>query len=259
LLEVARTKLVRLAQRAGLALKKAYEREGKRRAAAHDSFAASVRRTRNKLYALHVRLSKVGLGRIESGIGTPLRVCLEHGSGVVVASDSAIGVIDMYEIDTATAADVDDITLLLHANSASQDGLLTGTFPRETVAKMALGNMPTIVARREGRVVGVLFSASADDPASPPVIKAMLSAWPGGRGAYVYGPVCVAETERGQGLLDKLYAAQKKRLPGREATLFIRHDNTPSIRAHFRLGMREVARFTLDGRVYLVFSDRATD
>src|SRR5574337_1411408 len=75
--------------------------------------------------------------------------------------------------------------------------------------------------------------------------------------APLYGPACIAATERGRGLLSKLYNALKERHPGREAILFIRRDNGASLRAHKRLGMREVAGFVLDGEEFAVFSDRA--
>jgi predicted GNAT family acetyltransferase len=68
--------------------------------------------------------------------------------------------------------------------------------------------------------------------------------------------VCIADSERGQGLLAKLYAALQRHYHGREAILFIRRDNAASLRAHERLGMHEVAGFALDGVDYAVFSDR---
>lgn len=163
----------------------------------------------------------------------------------------------MYDIGLVTEADIDGIAGLLQENAPSQGGSLTGEFPREKVAHMVSGDLPVVVARRDGRVVGVLFSASSHNPSAPPSVRAMLAAWPGDEDAYVYGPACIAGTERGRGLLAKLYAALRERLPNREAILFIRADNEGSIRAHRRLGMRQVADFTLDGSLYLVFSDRA--
>jgi len=161
----------------------------------------------------------------------------------------------MHDIALASAADLDGITALLQANSPSQGGTLTGEFPRDKVARMMAGGMPVVVARRDGLVVGVLFSGAKDDQAAPPPVRAMWAAWPGSADAYVYGPVCIAETERGQGLLPRLYAALQAHCPDREAVLFIRRDNAASLRAHQRLGMREVAAYTLDGVDYLVLSD----
>jgi len=56
-------------------------------------------------------------------------------------------------------------------------------------------------------------------------------------------------------VLDALYADLVGRRPGREAILFIRAGNTASLRAHARLGMREVGRFTLGGEDFRVLSD----
>jgi hypothetical protein len=110
----------------------------------------------------------------------------------------------VYEITLASSADIDGITALLLANSPSRGGSLTGEFPRDKVAAMALHAGPVMVAHRAGEVVGVLFSA-AKDHAAPPVVQAMLAAWPGREDAYTYGPVCIADSERGQGLLARLY------------------------------------------------------
>ncbi|WP_017903274.1 GNAT family N-acetyltransferase [Pseudomonas asplenii] len=163
----------------------------------------------------------------------------------------------MYSIHLATAADVAGITQLLQANAPSRGGSLTGEFPLEKVRQMALGRSPVVVACRDDKVVGVLFSAAKDTQPAPPSIKAMLTAWPGSPDAYVYGPACVATTERGQGLLAQLYAQLQHHYRGREAILFIRRDNTASLRAHARLGMHEVAGFTLEGEEYAVLSDSA--
>ncbi|MDN2709751.1 hypothetical protein O0880_09990 [Janthinobacterium sp. SUN118] len=161
-----------------------------------------------------------------------------------------------YLVRLAQAADIDAITSLLQANSPSHGGSLTGEFPRDKVAAMADGTSPVVVARRvaDGPVVGVLFSA-AIATAQAPVVLAMLAAYAGGNGAYVYGPVCIAESERGQGLLALLYAALREQQQGAEAVLFIRRDNLASLRAHARLGMRGVAGFVFDGAEFAVYSD----
>ena len=84
----------------------------------------------------------------------------------------------------------------------------------------------------------------------------MLKAWPGNADAYVYGPVCIDQAARGQGVLEALYAHVVARLPEREAILFINASNTRSLQAHGRLGMVQVANFTLGGEVFIVLSTR---
>ncbi|MDN0082876.1 N-acetyltransferase [Crenobacter sp. SG2305] len=160
----------------------------------------------------------------------------------------------MHDIALASTADLDSITALLQANAPSQGGTLTGEFPRDKVARMMAAGMPVVVAHRDGQVVGVLFSGPRNDPAAPPPVQAMWAAWPGSPGAYVYGPVCIADSERGQGLLPRLYAALQTHCPGCEAVLFIRRDNAISLRAHLRLGMQEVAGYTLDSVDYAVLT-----
>ncbi|WP_046157058.1 GNAT family N-acetyltransferase [Chromobacterium vaccinii] len=161
----------------------------------------------------------------------------------------------MLQIRLAAPNDLDGIAALLQANAPSRGGSLTGEFPTGKVAAMLRSGMPTVAALRDGRIVGALFSSSAAQPTPPAPVAAMLRAWPGGSGAYVYGPICVAASERGQGLPARLYAALRSSLPGGEAILFIRRDNAASLRAHQRLGMREVAAFTLDDTEYVVLSD----
>ena len=161
-----------------------------------------------------------------------------------------------YLISPAQAADIDAITALLQANSPSQGSSLTGEFSRDKVAAMTAGQSPVIVARRaaDGPVVGVLFSA-ATATVQAPVVLAMLAAYAGNDKAYVYGPVCITDSERGQGLLALLYSAMREWHGGAEAVLFIRRDNIGSLRAHERLGMREVAAFLFDGAQFAVYSD----
>ena len=43
-------------------------------------------------------------------------------------------------------------------------------------------------------------------------------------------------------------------MPGREGVLFIRRDNAASLKAHARMGMREVAGFTHGGAAFTVLS-----
>ena len=76
------------------------------------------------------------------------------------------------------------------------------------------------------------------------------------RRCYVYGPVCIDQAARGQGVLEALYAHVVARRPDREAILFINASNTRSLQAHGRLGMVQVANFTLGGEVFIVLSTR---
>ena len=59
--------------------------------------------------------------------------------------------------------------------------------------------------------------------------------------------MCVAEEAGVGGLAADMFAARRARVPGREGVLFIRRDNAASLRAHARMGMREVAEFAHGG------------
>ena len=113
-----------------------------------------------------------------------------------------------------------------------------------------------IVAMDGARLLGVLFPLETARASAPPV-RAMLAAWPGSADAYVYGPVCIDETARGKGVQGLLHADLVRRRPGREAILFIKANHPRSMHAHARLGMVQVASFTLHGEVFAVLSDRS--
>ncbi len=155
--------------------------------------------------------------------------------------------IDEHEIAQAAAEDIDGILDLQERNQPERGGTLSARLPREWL-EAAVAEMPVIVAKKEGRVVGYLISASRARYAGVPVVEAMLRAYPGAApDAYAYGPVCVAEEARGRGLAAAMFAALRARLPGREGVLFIRRDNAASLRAHATMGMREVAGFAHGG------------
>jgi RimJ/RimL family protein N-acetyltransferase len=79
------------------------------------------------------------------------------------------------------------------------------------------------------------------------MIQAMLRAFPASRDCYLYGPVCVAEAERGKGLAGALFKELQSHMGGRSAMTFVRADNVPSLRAHQKMGMRELGTFMSEG------------
>jgi L-amino acid N-acyltransferase YncA len=148
-----------------------------------------------------------------------------------------------HEIALATREDIAGILDLQETNLRERGGTLSVRFPREWF-EAALDDMPVLVARKGGKVVGYLVSSSPAAQAHMPIIQAMLRAYPGAPDSYLYGPICIAESERGQDLAAALMATLAARLPGRQGITFIRRDNTRSMRAHGKIGMREVAEFT---------------
>jgi L-amino acid N-acyltransferase YncA len=161
-----------------------------------------------------------------------------------------MGVAD-YEITVATPEDIPGILDLQERNLLSNGGALSVPFSGAWF-ESAIADMPIIVARSQGRVVGYVVSTPLTAQAHNPIIQAMLRAFPGSPGAYNYGPICVSETERGRGLAGLMFQALRERLPARQGFTFIRRDNTVSVKVHTRMGMRQVAEFTQDGVVYVV-------
>jgi len=160
---------------------------------------------------------------------------------------------DDVNIGQATAADLDGILDLQAANQLERGGMLSASLSRSQIAEM-IAARPLIVARRRGRVVAFLLTSARELNDERPIIRAMLEAYPGSADAYIYGPICVDETERGRGLAQAMFAELRRLEPGREGVLFIRRDNPASLQAHTRMGMREVAGFAFGGIDHAILS-----
>jgi L-amino acid N-acyltransferase YncA len=160
---------------------------------------------------------------------------------------------EIYEIGSATVDDISAILDLQERNLPHQGGTLSARLSRSWF-EAAIPAMPVIVARQAGRVVGYLVSSPLQAYAEVPVVQAMLQAYRGAPDAYVYGPICVEKTERGRGVVGAMFEALRARLPGREGVLFIRRDNEVSLKAHAKMGVREVAAFKYDGNDFAVLS-----
>lgn len=156
-------------------------------------------------------------------------------------------------VTRADASDLDGILVLQAANQIDQGGSLSASLPRSRVAAM-IEDMPLIVARRGTRISGFLMTTTRAMNADLPIVQAMFAAYHGTPDAYVYGPICVGTQERGKGLAQTMFAELRRLEPGREGVLFIREDNEPSLRAHLKMGMKEVAVFSFNGFDYGVFS-----
>jgi L-amino acid N-acyltransferase YncA len=159
-----------------------------------------------------------------------------------------------YDIAAATRDDMAGIVALQERNLQENGGRLSVRFSAGWFED-ALSDLPIIVARKSGCVVGYLVSSSKAAQAHVPIIQATLRTYPGAADAYVYGPICIAESERGQGLPAALMSALRTRLPGREGITFIRRDNEQSLRAHAKIGMREVGEFVHANAAIVVISN----
>jgi hypothetical protein len=87
-----------------------------------------------------------------------------------------------------------------------------------------------------------------------PIIQAMLRAFPAPPNCYLYGPVCVVEHERGHGLPGTMFKFLRAHMGRRSAMTFVRADNEPSLRAHRKMGMRELDSFLNNDERYIALS-----
>jgi predicted GNAT superfamily acetyltransferase len=150
-------------------------------------------------------------------------------------------------------SDLDGIVALQAANQPERGGTLSACLPPARIVEM-MREMPLIVARCDGRVAGYLMTSTREMNADVPVVNAMLAAYPGTADAYVYGPICVEAEARGKGLAQAMFSELRRLVPAREGILFIRRDNPASLRAHEKMGMREVAGFVFGGSEFAVLS-----
>jgi len=155
-------------------------------------------------------------------------------------------------IDRAGLEDVDGILKLAKENGPDHGGELSVRLERKHLQIPDQG-LPNIVARRGGKVIGFLLTLEQDQPL-PPIVQAMLAVYPGSPDAYMYGPICVDQAERGRGIAVAMFEELRRLQPGREGVLFIKASNEPSLRAHRKMGMREVAQYVFNGVPLVVFA-----
>jgi predicted GNAT superfamily acetyltransferase len=158
-----------------------------------------------------------------------------------------------YAISLATREQIPDLLALQEANLGVHGGTLSVRLTSEWF-QHSLEEMPIILARRSGRLVGYLVSSSRAATAHLALPQAKFRAYPAGPDAYNSGPLCIAQNERGQGLAGMLFRALRECLPSREAVTFVRRDNTASRNAHAKAGFREVAQFAYDDVDYVVMA-----
>ena len=154
-----------------------------------------------------------------------------------------------YQITLGTPDDVAAILALQESNLPDNGGSLSVRGPAAWFTH-AIGQKSLVVARCDGKLVGYVLGSSIATKAHVPIIQAMLKTFPTPADCYLYGPVCVAETERGKGLAGAMFEKLQSHM-SRPAITFVRADNDPSLRAHRKMGMRDLGRFTNDGVSYV--------
>jgi GNAT superfamily N-acetyltransferase len=168
--------------------------------------------------------------------------------GLLIAFQNA-PMADDYDIALATPADIPGILALQEENLPDRGGSLSVRLAADWFAG-AMQDMPLIVARRGGALVGYVVATSVAAQLHIPIVEAMVGKFPPPPGAYIQGPVCVAASERGKGVAALMFAAMRARLPGRAAVTFIRSDNKGSLRAHEKMGIAALGEFDHGGARY---------
>ena len=158
-----------------------------------------------------------------------------------------------YDILFARPDDIPDILALQKLNLPDNGGTLSVRLTSDWFQD-AIIQKSVIVGCRETKLVGYVIGSSLAAYTHVPIVQAMLRAFPPAPGCYLYGPICVAETERGKGLASAMFGELRTRYSGRPAILFIRADNGPSLQAHLKMGMHELGTFTNDDVVYVALT-----
>jgi len=158
-----------------------------------------------------------------------------------------------YDISLATLDDILGILALQEVNLPDGGGTLSVRLTSDWFQD-AIIEKSVIVGRRESQVVGYVVGSSLAANAQVSIIQTMLRSFPPAPGCYLYGPICIAETERGKGLASAMFAELRARLPGRPAMLFIRADNAPSLQAHRKMGMQELGTFASGDVLYVALT-----
>lgn len=162
---------------------------------------------------------------------------------------------DLFTIKVANTIDIDGILKLQAENQGSQGGKLAAELSLDQIKEM-MEDMPQIVAIVNNQIVGFLLTTSkaVHEKRNVPIVDAMFDSYSGKNDSYIYGPVCVAKSQRGKGLAQLMFKELLSQAPDREGILFIRSDNTPSLRAHEKMGIHKVSSFIFNNAEFDVFA-----
>jgi predicted N-acetyltransferase YhbS len=160
--------------------------------------------------------------------------------------------VDKISYRQATISDVSAIRELQQNNLREVGGTLSASLS-STIIEQMVQDLPAIVAVSDDAIVGYLLTSAAETTVGQPIIEAMLEAYPVEKDTIIYGPICVSSKLRGKGVAQGLWNELRRIIPNLKCVCFIRQDNTSSIHAHTKLGMREVASFTCNNSEHLVF------
>lgn len=158
-------------------------------------------------------------------------------------------------IKIATFEDLPGIVKLQKENQIAQGGSLSAELTQEQIQEM-MSDMPQIVAIVDDEVVGFLLATSQEvnRKRNVAIVDAMFTSYKANPDSYIYGPVCVSNTQRGKGLAQLMFKELLEKQPNREGILFIKSDNEVSLRAHEKMGIKKVSSFKFNNADFDVFA-----
>ncbi|HYL18443.1 MAG TPA: hypothetical protein VEV20_07165 [Burkholderiales bacterium] len=172
----------------------------------------------------------------------------------------------------ATGSNYPGILALQEANlfdnlsaEARADGYLSARFSQAQFEHMN-ADVAVVAATHGDRVAGYLCASSVDFNRQFPLLAAMIGCYDDvifrGRSlakqsTFVYGPVCIARTDRGGGVLRGMFDELLREVAGRfdAGACFVAAGNARSLAAHRQgLGMQRVAEFEFQQRGYHILA-----
>ncbi len=172
----------------------------------------------------------------------------------------------------AVAADIRSILSIQTANVLAnltdeerRGGFLSAAFTAEHLAQM-MREVAVMVAEDTGEVRAYLCAGSLAFHRQFPLLAAMIDRFQrveflgrplAAQRTFIYGPVCVARSHRGRGLLRGLYGALRREVAGGydAGVAFVAKDNQRSLAAHADgLGMTLAGDFVFDGKAYWILA-----
>lgn len=146
-----------------------------------------------------------------------------------------------------------------------ESGFLSARFSREQFARMD-ADVGVMVAVDGGQTAGYLCASGIEFNRQFPILAAMLAKFDEtsfqgrlltARTVLIYGPVCVARTHRGRGVLRGLYGQLQAVAAGRFdcGAAFVAESNSRSLAAHIDgLGMLRAGEFVFKDKGYCILA-----
>lgn len=173
------------------------------------------------------------------------------------------------ELQVADITDIEPVMALLnkyHAASLSEDekqnGFVTTQLTQEQMTSLVTQEQGLFIAKHQGNVVAFVMAASWQFWAPWPLFAYMIGKLGENEVAgqplsvdnsYQYGPICIDQSVRGSGVLERLFAFSLQHMSARFPTLvtFVNKANHRSYAAHSRkLGLTVLSEFEFNNNHY---------